>query len=107
MNYREPCELLRAACDEIGRPFDQITLTAGLTISMPNDPSTFRPSYTHDFYPGQVFGNVGPTAEDVIREIELLVDHGVKHLTLTFDSREELQRFVDEVVPRVRLEPPG
>lgn len=106
MNYREPYERLRAACDEIGRPFDEITLTAGLTISMPNDLSTFRPSYTHDFYPGQTFGNVGPTAEDVIREIEVLVDHGVRHLVPAFDSREELERFVDEVVPRVRLEPP-
>lgn len=104
MNYRQPYELLRGACEEIGRPFEQITLTTGLTISMPNDPSSFRPSYSHDFYPGQIFGNVGPNAEDVIREIELLVDHGVTHLPLSFDSREELERFVDEVVPHVRLE---
>ena len=107
MNYREPYELLRAACDEIGRPFDEITLTAGLTISMPNDPSTFSPSYSHDFYPGQIFGIVGPRAEDVIREIEVLVDHGVRHLVLALGSREELKRFVDEVVPRVRLQPPA
>jgi alkanesulfonate monooxygenase SsuD/methylene tetrahydromethanopterin reductase-like flavin-dependent oxidoreductase (luciferase family) len=104
-NYREPCERLRAACEGIGRPFEELTLTATLTISMPDDPATFQPSYTHDFYPGQVFAQVGPTATEVIREMELLVDHGVHHLALAFDSREELRRFVDEVVPHVRLTP--
>jgi alkanesulfonate monooxygenase SsuD/methylene tetrahydromethanopterin reductase-like flavin-dependent oxidoreductase (luciferase family) len=105
MNYREPYERLRAACQEIGRPFEEISLTAGLTVSLPDDPATFEPTYEHVFYPGTVFGNVGPTPADVIREIELLVDHGVAHLTLGFDSRQELRRFVDEVVPNVRLEP--
>lgn len=103
--YRKPYELLRAACEEVGRPFEEITLTASLTISMPDDPSTFEPSQTHDFYPGQVFGICGPTPEDVIREIETLVDVGVKHFPLIFQSRRELQRFVDEVAPHVRLEP--
>jgi hypothetical protein len=41
----------------------------------------------------------------VIREIELLVDHNVSHFTLAFDSTAELRRFVDEVVPHVRLQP--
>jgi alkanesulfonate monooxygenase SsuD/methylene tetrahydromethanopterin reductase-like flavin-dependent oxidoreductase (luciferase family) len=105
MNYREPYERLRAACAEIGRPFEEITLTAGLTISMPDDPSTFAPTYEHEFYPGQAFGVVGPTPQDVIREMELLVDHGVQHFTLPFDSRADLRRFVDEVIPHVRLQP--
>jgi alkanesulfonate monooxygenase SsuD/methylene tetrahydromethanopterin reductase-like flavin-dependent oxidoreductase (luciferase family) len=105
LNYREPYERLRAACDEIGRPFEEITLTAGLSVSMPDDPSTFQSTYTHDFYPGQTFGIVGPTAGDVIREIELLVDRGVSHVSLGFDTRSELYRFVREVVPHVRLEP--
>jgi alkanesulfonate monooxygenase SsuD/methylene tetrahydromethanopterin reductase-like flavin-dependent oxidoreductase (luciferase family) len=103
--YRGPYEALRAACEEVGRPFDEITLTASLTVSLPDDPSTFEPSYGHDFYPGQVFGIVGPTPSDVIREIELLVDLGVRHFPLGFDSESELQRFIDEVVPHVRLEP--
>ena len=105
LNYREPYERLRAACEAIGRPFEAITLTASLSISMPDDPSTFEPTYEHDFYAGQVFGVIGPRPADVIREIELLVDHGVQHLTAGFDSRAELQRFVDEVVPHVRLQP--
>ena len=105
VSYREPYERLRSECAAIGRPFDQITLTASLSISMPDDPSTFRPTYEHGFYPGQVFGNVGPTARDVIREIERLVDVGVRHFPLAFDSMAELRRFIDEVVPHVRLEP--
>jgi alkanesulfonate monooxygenase SsuD/methylene tetrahydromethanopterin reductase-like flavin-dependent oxidoreductase (luciferase family) len=103
--YRGPFEALRAACEEIGRPFEELTLTASMTVSMPDDPSTYEPTYTHDFYPGQLFGAVGPTPADVIREIELLVDKGVSHFPLVFDSVGELRRFVDEVVPNVRLEP--
>lgn len=103
-NYREAYERLQAACAEIGRPFEEITLVAELTISMPDDPSTFEPTLTHPFYPDQRFSGVGPTAEDVIREIEALVDRGVSHMPLNFDNERELQRFVDEVVPHVRLE---
>jgi alkanesulfonate monooxygenase SsuD/methylene tetrahydromethanopterin reductase-like flavin-dependent oxidoreductase (luciferase family) len=103
--YRQPYELLRSACEEIGRPFDEITLTASLSISMPADPSTFEPNYEHAFYPGQLFWNVGPTPADVIHEIEQLVDAGVSHFPLGFDDLYGLRRFIDEVVPHVRLEP--
>ncbi|MEA2610115.1 MAG: hypothetical protein QOJ75_2358, partial [Chloroflexota bacterium] len=103
--YREPYERLRAECEAIGRPFDEITLTATLAISLPPDPSSFESSYTHEFYPGQVFGIAGPTSADVIREIERLVDVGVKHLPLSFEDVPELERFIKEVVPNVRLEP--
>jgi alkanesulfonate monooxygenase SsuD/methylene tetrahydromethanopterin reductase-like flavin-dependent oxidoreductase (luciferase family) len=103
--YGGPYEALRDACAEIGRPFEEITLTATLAVSLPDDVSTFQPSYSHEFYPGQLFGVVGPTPADVIREIELLVDKGVSHLPLSFDSEAELRRFVDEVVPQVRLTP--
>ena len=103
--YRRPYELLRAECEAIGRPFEEITLTASLSISLPADPSTFERRYEHDFYPGQVFENVGPTPADVIREIEQLVDVGVRHFPLSFDDSAGLQRFIDEVVPNVRLQP--
>ena len=52
-----------------------------------------------------MFGIAGPTPADVIREIERLVDVGVNHLPLTFDDMAGLRRFIDEVVPNVRLEP--
>jgi len=104
-SYRGPYEALRAACEEVGRPFEEITLTASLAISLPDDPSMFQPSYGHDFYPGQVFRVLGPTPADVVPEIERLVDLGVAHFPLAFDSLGELRRFVDEVVPIVRLQP--
>ena len=104
-SYRGPYERLRAECEAIGRPFAEITLTASLAISMPADPASFEPTYEHEFYPGQLFSSVGPSPADVIREIETLVDVGVRHFPLSFDDLAGLQRFVDEVVPAVRLEP--
>ena len=104
-NYIEAHDRLRAACAAIGRPFEDITLVAELAVSLPDDPSTFDATMTHDFYPGQVFGVAGPTPRDVIREIETLVDHGVAHIPVAFDSVAELDRFVAEVIPHVRLQP--
>lgn len=104
-NYQLAYERLQAACAEIGRPFEDITLVAELAVSMPADPSTFVGTTTHSFYPGQEFGIAGPTPADVIAAIEGLVDHGVSHIPLAFENLDELRRFVDEVVPHVRLEP--
>jgi len=72
---------------------------------MPNDAAMFVPTYTHSFYPGQVFPILGPTPADVARELERLVDVGVSHFPLGFAAMTSLQRFVDEVVPIVRLQP--
>ena len=102
--YREPYERLRAECDAIGRPFEDITLACELAVAMPADASSFAPSYEHEFYPGQIFGVAGPTAAEVIREIETLVDVGVEHIALSFDAMSDLQRFTAEVAPHVRLE---
>jgi alkanesulfonate monooxygenase SsuD/methylene tetrahydromethanopterin reductase-like flavin-dependent oxidoreductase (luciferase family) len=101
--YREPYETLRRHCDEIGRPFDQIVLTAGLTVWLPEDPGQFEPTYQHPFYPGTQFPILGPTAAEVITEIERLVDVGVSHFQVSVEGLDTLQRFVDEVVPAVRL----
>jgi alkanesulfonate monooxygenase SsuD/methylene tetrahydromethanopterin reductase-like flavin-dependent oxidoreductase (luciferase family) len=102
--YRGPYERLKAECEAIGRPFGEITLVSELTVSMPQDAASFEASYEHEFYPGQVFGIAGPTAADVAREIEILVDVGVSHIALNFDDREGIRRFVGEVLPIVRLE---
>ena len=72
---------------------------------MPGDVASFVPSYEHDFYPGQTFPIFGPTAADVIRGIERLVDVGVGHFQASFDDMGTLRRFIHEVVPTVRLEP--
>ena len=102
--YRKPYETLRRECEAIGRPFEEITLTCGFQVSLPDDPATFVASVTHDFYPGQVFPIVGPTPADAIREIELLVDAGVSHFQIDFRDMTTYRRFIDEVVPAVRLD---
>ena len=103
--YRKPYEMLRRQCEEIGRPFEEITLTAGINVSMPEVPATFEPTYEHAFYPGQTFHILGPRPDDVIREVELLVDIGVKHLQISFEDVPTIDRFIQEVVPNLRLEP--
>lgn len=106
VTYREPLERLRAECAAIGRPFDSITKVAELVIGLPDDPSTFEATYTNEVaYPGQIFGIAGPTPADVAREIEALVDVGVTHIVLDIDTQAEYRRFVDEVLPHLRLEP--
>jgi len=100
--YRRPYEILRRHCEEIGRPFEEITLTAGVSVCLPDDPSEFEPTFTHPFYPGQVFDEIGPTPDDAIREIRALIDVGVSHFQPMFESMATLQRFVDEVLPALR-----
>jgi alkanesulfonate monooxygenase SsuD/methylene tetrahydromethanopterin reductase-like flavin-dependent oxidoreductase (luciferase family) len=102
--YRKPHEMLRQQCEEIGRPFEEITLTAGVNVSMPDDPATFQPTYQHSFYPGQTFHFLGPTSDDVIRELEQLVDIGVEHFQVAFEDMATIDRFIREVIPTLRLE---
>ena len=99
---QEAYETLKQHCEEIGRPFDEITLTAGAWISFPEDLSTFEPTYEHSFYPGQTFDVFGPTPAEAIVELRKLVDVGVSHFPLIFDDPRVLRRFVDEVVPAFR-----
>jgi alkanesulfonate monooxygenase SsuD/methylene tetrahydromethanopterin reductase-like flavin-dependent oxidoreductase (luciferase family) len=99
--YRRPYEQLRQHCAEVGRPFEEITLTAGLPVWFPEDASTFETSYEHRFYPGQVFGVLGPTPADAIREIDLLIDVGVKHFQVVFEDMRTLRLFIDEVLQAV------
>src|SRR5262245_62947144 len=79
-------ETLRQHCEEIGRPFEEIELTANLTISFPEDPTRFESTYTHNAYPGQVFGVTGPGPAEAIAQIEELVDVGVSHFQLLFED---------------------
>jgi alkanesulfonate monooxygenase SsuD/methylene tetrahydromethanopterin reductase-like flavin-dependent oxidoreductase (luciferase family) len=104
--YRPAYETLRALCETIGRPFEQIVLTSGVNVNMPDDPSTFERTYDHEFYPGQTFYNLGPTAADVIQEIEELADVGVTHFQIAFEDVASVRRFVEEVVPAIRPQAP-
>jgi len=97
--YRRPYELLRAHCEEIGRPFDEITLTCQLAVWFPDDPSAFQSTYEHSFYPGQVFEILGPTPAEAIPEIQRLVDLGVRHFQIGLEDMATVRRFAAEVVP--------
>jgi alkanesulfonate monooxygenase SsuD/methylene tetrahydromethanopterin reductase-like flavin-dependent oxidoreductase (luciferase family) len=101
--YREPYERLRAACVDIGRPFEDITLVSELSVWMPEDPATFVRDYAHPFYPGATFFLLGPTPADVAVEIEKLREVGVSHFAMNFEDMTTLERFRDEVLPA--LEP--
>jgi hypothetical protein len=81
------------------RPFEEITLTAGLYVWFPDDPSEFEATYSHSFYPGQTFDIIGPTPEDAIREIRRLTDVGVVHFQSSFENMATLHRLVAEVLP--------
>jgi alkanesulfonate monooxygenase SsuD/methylene tetrahydromethanopterin reductase-like flavin-dependent oxidoreductase (luciferase family) len=105
VTYRRPYEILRAHCEEIGRPFEEVTLTAGLPVWLPDDPSDFEPMYEHSYYPGQVFGVLGPTPEDAVREINTLIEVGVSHFQVVFEDMATLRRFVDDVLPAVADKP--
>jgi alkanesulfonate monooxygenase SsuD/methylene tetrahydromethanopterin reductase-like flavin-dependent oxidoreductase (luciferase family) len=105
--YRPPYEILQKHCEEIGRPFEEIELTANLTISFPEDPTGFQSTYEHDAYPGQLLGVTGPGPKEAIEQIEELVDVGVSHFQLLFEDDPTFARFLDEVVPNVRLERQG
>jgi hypothetical protein len=101
--YRRPHEILRGHCVEIGRPFDEITLTAGLGVWFPDDPGDFEGTYEHSFYRDQTFDGLGPTPEDAVREIRKLIDVGVSHFQPAFEDSATLRRFIDEVLPALHL----
>jgi alkanesulfonate monooxygenase SsuD/methylene tetrahydromethanopterin reductase-like flavin-dependent oxidoreductase (luciferase family) len=103
--YRRPYETLQEHCQTIGRPFEEIVLTAGVEVSLPDDPATFVPTHEHSFYPGSVFHLLGPSPADAVREIERLVDVGVSHFQISFDDMTTMRRFIADVVPAVRLQP--
>jgi alkanesulfonate monooxygenase SsuD/methylene tetrahydromethanopterin reductase-like flavin-dependent oxidoreductase (luciferase family) len=99
-SYRIAYERLQAACMEIGRPFDEITMVCEVTFALPADPTAFDASYMHDNYPGQTFRISGPTPREVADDIQLLADKGVSHFAVNFGTFDEFQRFIADVLPR-------
>lgn len=100
--YRRPYELLEQHCQEIGRPFQEITLTSQNFVWFPDDVSRFERTFEHTFYPGQIFEQLGPTPEDAIADLRQLVDAGVSHFQIAAEDMRTLRLFVDEVVPAFR-----
>jgi len=62
------------------------------------------PPILHSFYGDRiVFHLFGPTPTDAVRESECLVDVGLSHFQVSFDDMATYRRFIDDVVPVVRL----
>jgi alkanesulfonate monooxygenase SsuD/methylene tetrahydromethanopterin reductase-like flavin-dependent oxidoreductase (luciferase family) len=84
--YRVPYEILREACRDLGRPFEDITLTAGVEIDFrsgaPREPIS-----------------LGPSPDDVIRELIMLEQAGVSHVQVTFAEVAAVDQFVERVLP--------
>ena len=99
--YSQPHEVLRQHCAEMGRPFDEIKLTAEATIWFPEKREEFQPTFDHSYYPGEEFRYIGPTAEEAVRDLQEMIDHGVSHFQLFADARE-LRIFADQVIPFLR-----
>jgi len=99
--FRAPLERLRAHCAALGRPEGDLTLTAGIEVSLPEDPSAWFPWV--DVPAGDRVYRLGPTPADVAREVRLLAREGVSHFQVAFDTVNSLDRFVVEVVPTLRI----
>lgn len=97
--YRRPLETLQQHCKDIGRPIEDVTLTAGVPVAMPENPDSFEASYTHAYYPGAVFPVLGPTPDNVISELNALIDAGVSHFQVGFEDLHTLHRFTKDVMP--------
>lgn len=95
--YLAPLQLLRTECAAIDRPMSDLSLSAGIEVSLPDDVSTFMPWI--DTLSGDRVYRLGPTVGDVVREIQLLEAEGVSHVQLAPDNIATLDRFIEEVVP--------
>jgi alkanesulfonate monooxygenase SsuD/methylene tetrahydromethanopterin reductase-like flavin-dependent oxidoreductase (luciferase family) len=104
-SLRQPYEILAWHCAEIGRPIQEIAVTAEAIVELPDDPAAWaasKPTGYWTTYP------MGPTAPDVVRELRILADHGVQHVQVNVDDMPALDRFIAEVLPALRreLDPP-
>jgi hypothetical protein len=84
--YRAPYETLRTHCAEIGRPFDQIVLTAQVEVDLIGADAAKALT-------------IGPSAAGVVDELRRLEDAGVSHVQVIFANRPSIDRFVDDVLP--------
>jgi alkanesulfonate monooxygenase SsuD/methylene tetrahydromethanopterin reductase-like flavin-dependent oxidoreductase (luciferase family) len=110
--YRPPYELLVANCAEMGRELSSVRLSTSGEVYLPDDPAGFPSEPASSFldaaqdpsgaYAGEMDWVLGPTPDDVVRGLEPLLELGVSHLTMYFWDVRSLQRFADEVVPRLR-----
>jgi alkanesulfonate monooxygenase SsuD/methylene tetrahydromethanopterin reductase-like flavin-dependent oxidoreductase (luciferase family) len=107
--YRVPHDLLVAACAEIGRPLEEITLSTFGEVYFPEVPADFPEvaplGYTDPAKdPTGAYADVrdwilGPTPNDAIAALRPMIELGVRQVTLYFWDRRSLRMFIDEVIP--------
>ncbi|HEX8917705.1 MAG TPA: LLM class flavin-dependent oxidoreductase [Chloroflexota bacterium] len=91
--FKPPYDMLRRYCDEIGRDFREITLTAGAPASFPADPGDFVPSP-----PGEP-QTLGPTPADAVEQLRPLAELGVTHFQIRMTDLRTIELFGAEVAP--------
>ncbi|HEX2625566.1 MAG TPA: LLM class flavin-dependent oxidoreductase [Candidatus Limnocylindrales bacterium] len=110
--YRPPYDLLAANCAELGRDLASVRLSTSGEVYLPTDAADFPRAPSSSFmdpaqdpagaYAGEEDWVLGPTPDDAVRGLMPLVELGVTHFTMFFWDRASMQRFADEVIPRLR-----
>jgi alkanesulfonate monooxygenase SsuD/methylene tetrahydromethanopterin reductase-like flavin-dependent oxidoreductase (luciferase family) len=112
-SFRRKSELLERYCDEIGRPFAEITRTHGPDCRIFDSEKDLR-AWCEEPDGGNLWGrqatddyikeNLVGTVEQVIDKTQEYVDAGAREFILwlrDYPSDETLRRFIAEVVPKL------
>jgi alkanesulfonate monooxygenase SsuD/methylene tetrahydromethanopterin reductase-like flavin-dependent oxidoreductase (luciferase family) len=110
-SFRHKSEVLRRHCEEIGRPFDDITRTHGPDCRIFDTVKELR-DWCEEADGGDLWGGQDPdtyieenlvgTVEQVLEKTQAFVDAGAREFVLwmrDYPSDETLRRFMREVVP--------
>lgn len=114
-SFKRKSRLLEQYCDEIGRPFDEIARTHGPDCRIFDSDRDLR-AWCDRPGGGHLWGrqdaesyvreNLVGTVEQVAEKTQAFVDAGASEFVLwmrDYPSDESLRRFMDEVVPLLRL----
>ncbi len=90
--YAAKLQVLHKHCQAIGRDPSSIRLTYYGIVSLPEDPAQVMKSQLHV---------IGPTPETVIEEFQQFIRLGVSHFMIRFSDLTSLERFGQEVLPKL------
>jgi F420-dependent oxidoreductase-like protein len=113
-SFKRKSEALRRHCEDIGRPFDDITRTHGPDCRIFDTNKELR-DWCGEPDGGNLWGGQDPdtyiaenlvgTVDDVAEKTQAFVDAGAREFVLwmrDYPSDETLRRFMAEVVPKLR-----
>jgi F420-dependent oxidoreductase-like protein len=112
-SFKHKSEVLRRHCEEIGRPFDDITRTHGPDCRIFDTEKELR-EWCEEPDGGNLWGRQDPdtyigenlvgTIEQVVEKTQAFIDAGAREFVLwmrDYPSDETLRRFMNEVVPKL------